>query len=209
MQTFVSVPTTMKAIIICGDHLSDIEATMPSISANLPNPSTDLVEIANINSNAQVVLSGTRSGVDYACAVLQAKGYAGRAVELPVSAPFHCALMQPAAEKLTEVIAKIRVQEPVIPVISNVTAQPMHAADIPSLLVSQMTKTVQWQRSIEYCRNSGMNETGNVMKSDNAYDWTVVGPSRVLSNLLKKEFPGDKVLGLVGLSDLNEAFTRT
>lgn len=197
-ETLVSVPTTMKAIIICGDHLSDIEATMPSISANLPNPSTDLVEIANINSNSQVVLSGTRSGVDYACAVLQAKGFAGRAVELPVSAPFHCALMQPAAEKLTEAIAKLKVNEPVIPVISNVTAQPMHASAIPSLLVSQMTKTVQWQRSLEYCRGSIKN-AGSYQ-----YDWTVVGPSRVLSNLLKKEFPRDKVLGIVGLKDIND-----
>ncbi|KAJ3048290.1 hypothetical protein HK097_010702 [Rhizophlyctis rosea] len=184
--------TSMKALIIKGDRLEDIEKLMEKVQRSLPEG--DVAEIANINSRAQVVLSGTVKGVEYASSIIQTKGFAGRAVDLPVSAPFHCKLMESAAEKLSPALERTKFSNPVIPVISNVTAKPMGtAADIRRLMYEQVTKTVQWQRSMRFAREKGVGE------------WVVVGPSRVLANLLKKEFPGDRIRPIATPEDLRES----
>ncbi|KAJ3175165.1 hypothetical protein HDU87_006400 [Geranomyces variabilis] len=172
--------TTMKALIIGGEHLEDIEAVMSKIQRSLPEG--EVAEIANINSRSQVVISGTVQGVDYACSIIQTRGYAGRALSLPVSAPFHCSLMAPAAVQMKPALDSAKFAEPNIEVISNVTGRPFaSAAEIPMLLHEQITKTVQWQRSTRFA------------KDDDVHDWVVVGPSKVLANLLRKEYPSDAI----------------
>ncbi|KNC97469.1 malonyl CoA-acyl carrier protein transacylase [Spizellomyces punctatus DAOM BR117] len=183
--------TTMKALIINGDHLEDIEALMSKIERSLPEG--EVAQIANINSRSQVVLSGTSKGVDYACSIIQTKGYAGRALGLPVSAPFHCDLMQPAADEMKPALDGASFNDPTIEVISNVTGMPLgNATEIQSLLHQQITKTVQWQRSIRYA------------KDDDVHDWVVIGPSRVLANLLRKEFPTDAIRAVATAEDVQQ-----
>ncbi|TPX68732.1 hypothetical protein SpCBS45565_g02911 [Spizellomyces sp. 'palustris'] len=183
--------TTMKALIINGDHLEDIEVLMSKIERSLPEG--EVAQIANINSRSQVVLSGTSKGVDYACSIIQTKGYAGRALGLPVSAPFHCNLMQPAADEMKTALDGASFNDPSIEVISNVTGMPLvSAGEIQSLLHQQITKTVQWQRSIRYA------------KDDDVHDWVVIGPSRVLANLLRKEFPTDAIRAVATAEDVQQ-----
>ncbi|KAJ3196513.1 hypothetical protein HK101_008696 [Irineochytrium annulatum] len=170
----------MRAIVVNGDHLEDIEALMAKIDRSLPEG--EVAEIANINSRSQIVLSGTVKGVEYAGSIIQTKGFAGRSVGIPVSAPFHCSLMKAAAEEMRPALNQIKFNEPSIDVISNVTGKPFEKPEeIGPLLFQQITKTVQWARSIRYARDDYVNE------------WIVVGPSKVLSNLLRKEYPLDIV----------------
>ncbi|KAI9101990.1 acyl transferase/acyl hydrolase/lysophospholipase [Phlyctochytrium arcticum] len=183
--------TSMKALVINGDHLEDIEQIMSKIKRSLPDG--EVAQISNINSRGQVVLSGTAKGVDYACSIIQMKGYAGRALNLPVSAPFHCSLMQPAADEMKSALEATKFHDPKIEVISNVTGQPFEShKDIASLLYQQITKTVQWQRSIRFA------------KDEDVHDWIVIGPSRVLANLLKKECPTDTITAISTAEDIEK-----
>jgi [acyl-carrier-protein] S-malonyltransferase len=126
--------TAMKALMINGDFLAEIEEMMPRVARSLG--AGEVAEIANINSKSQVrrcnqiVLSGTEQGVKYACSVLRSKGYTGRSLPLPVSAPFHCSLMANAAESMRVALQKIHFKMPVIDVISNVTARPVIANNL-------------------------------------------------------------------------------
>ncbi|KAJ1551765.1 hypothetical protein HK405_013897, partial [Cladochytrium tenue] len=114
--------TSMRALVINENHLEDIEALMKNIPTLIPE--TEIAEVSNINSRSQIVLSGTAKGVEYAGSIIQSKGLAGRSVRLPVSAPFHCSLMRPAAEKMRDVLARTEFGTPTIEVLSNVTAEP-------------------------------------------------------------------------------------
>ncbi|KAI8913607.1 acyl transferase/acyl hydrolase/lysophospholipase [Gorgonomyces haynaldii] len=179
-QSITDKETTMKALIVNGDSLEEIEQLMPKITRSLPE--TEVCQISNINARSQVVLSGTAVGVDYACNVIQSKGLAGRPLPLPVSAPFHCSLMEPAAQIMEKALSKIEFKEPVIDVISNVTAKPFENAQvIPHMLKRQITETVQWYRSVQFA------------KDDFVFDWIPIGSSKVLANLLRKEFKHDVI----------------
>ncbi|KAJ3322619.1 prephenate dehydrogenase (NADP(+)) [Boothiomyces sp. JEL0866] len=180
--------TAMRALIVTGDHLDAIEELMPRLTRSLPG---EVAEIANINSRTQIVLSGTEKGVEYAASVFHSKGYTGRSLPLPVSAPFHCSLMEPAAEIMGPALDSISFKEPKIEVISNVTAKPfVSPEEISKLLKKQIVQTVNWQRCIQYA------------KDDFVFDWVVVGPSRVLSNLVKKEYPHDSIRSVSVLQDI-------
>ncbi len=110
---------------------------------------TELVcGVANDNSPGQVVVSGAKAAVERAIAIATEQGVK-RSIMLPVSAPFHCALMQPAADAMEEALAKAAIKQPAVPVVANVTAQPVSdPATIARLLVSQVTATVRWRESI-------------------------------------------------------------
>jgi [acyl-carrier-protein] S-malonyltransferase len=104
--------------------------------------------VANDNSPGQVVISGAKAAVERAIAIAAEQGVK-RSVMLPVSAPFHCALMQPAADAMEEALANATIRQPAVPVVANVTAQPVSdPATIAKLLVSQVTATVRWRESI-------------------------------------------------------------
>jgi [acyl-carrier-protein] S-malonyltransferase len=111
---------------------------------------------ANDNAPGQVVVSGTRTAVERAMAVAAARGFK-RAVLLPVSAPFHCALMQPAADAMAEALSRVSLKAPVVPVVANVTAAPtMDPQEIRCQLVAQVTGTVRWRESILYMKGAGI-----------------------------------------------------
>jgi [acyl-carrier-protein] S-malonyltransferase len=137
----------MRALVINGDQLEDIEAVMEKVGRSLPEG--DVAEIANVNryllkwlysiklfglisltaSRSQVVISGTARGVEYACSIIQTKGLAGRSVGLPVSAPFHCSMMAPAADIMRAALEKVTFREPTIDAVSNVTGTPVRYLD--------------------------------------------------------------------------------
>ena len=138
----------------------------------------DVCQAANDNSDGQVVISGIKAAVDRACEIAKAKG-AKRAILLPVSAPFHCALMQPAAEAMADALANVEMKFPVVPLISNVVAGPLtDPAIIRARLVEQVTGTVRWRESVAY------------MAAEDVHVFVEAGAGKVLTGLAKKNAPG-------------------
>ena len=138
----------------------------------------EVCDAANDNGGAQVVVSGHRSAVDRAVAIAQARG-AKRAVMLPVSAPFHCALMAPAAQTMRQALASVSMKPPVVRVVANVEARAITAPDdIRAALVRQVTGTVRWRESVGYMAAEGV---------DRFYE---VGAGKVLTGLVKRIAPG-------------------
>ena len=115
----------------------------------------EVCQAANDNDPAQVVVSGSKAAVERAVEIAKARG-ARRAVMLPVSAPFHCALMQPAADRMAEALADVEVARPRVPVVSNVSAQGESEPErIRELLVRQVTGAVRWRESVEWMAAQG------------------------------------------------------
>jgi [acyl-carrier-protein] S-malonyltransferase len=116
----------------------------------------DICTAANDNANGQVVISGTRAAVKRAIEIAQEAG-AKRCILLPVSAPFHCALMAPAAEVMAQALATVHMGPPAVPLIANVTASDANdAAEIRRLLVEQVTGMVRWRESILLMKEKGV-----------------------------------------------------
>jgi [acyl-carrier-protein] S-malonyltransferase len=134
----------------------------------------EVVSAANLNSPEQVVISGGATAVERAAERAKEEG-AKRAVMLPVSAPFHCALMQPAQDQLAEELETVEFEDPLLPVVSNVDAVVVGtAAAAEDALVRQVTGAVRWVECVERLKGMG------------ATEWVEVGPGRVLSGLLRQ-----------------------
>ena len=116
----------------------------------------EVCTVANDNDPSQVVISGAKAAIDRA--IEMAKDYgAKRAIALPVSAPFHCPMMQPAAEAMDKALAEARIDTPLVPVFANVTAQPVSDVDtIRKLLVEQVTGMVRWRESVINMADTGV-----------------------------------------------------
>lgn len=143
MQAAVPVGAGAMAAIIGLEH-SDVVAICEEASKAGP------CQIANDNGGGQLVISGGKEAVETAAALATEKG-AKRAIMLPVSAPFHSALMAPAAEAMREALAGVVAKNPVVPVIANVLAAPVSDAEqIKALLVEQVTGQVRWRESVEW-----------------------------------------------------------
>ena len=122
----------------------------------------DVCQAANDNDPGQVVVSGHRAAVERALDLAKEAG-AKRAVLLPVSAPFHCALMQPAAERMALALAEVDIAAPALPLVSNVLASAVSdPAMIRSLLVEQVTGAVRWRESMMYLASEGVTEVWEI-----------------------------------------------
>ena len=149
MQKAVPVGKGAMAALI-GLELGDVQ----SIAAEAA--SAGICAAANDNGGGQVVLSGEKLAVERAVEVAKARG-AKRAMLLPVSAPFHCSLMQPAADAMAEALAKVTVHAPLVPLVANVLARPISdPAQIVKSLVEQVTGTVRWRESIQFMAQAGV-----------------------------------------------------
>ncbi|WP_323006288.1 ACP S-malonyltransferase [Pseudorhodobacter sp.] len=134
----------------------------------------DVCELANDNDPGQVVISGHKAAVERACAIAKARG-AKRALMLPVSAPFHCALMEPAAAAMAEALAAVVIRTPSVPVVVNVRAEAVQEAErMRALLVAQVTGEVRWRDSVAWLRRAGVTEF-----------WEV-GAGKALSGMIKR-----------------------
>lgn len=149
MQAAVPVGEGAMAAIIGLEH-GDVQAICDAAASAGP------CQIANDNGGGQLVISGAKAAVEKAAALATEKG-AKRAIMLPVSAPFHSALMGPAADAMREALAKVEKQDPVVPLIANVRAAPVTSAEeIAGLLVEQVTGQVRWRETVEWFGANGV-----------------------------------------------------
>jgi [acyl-carrier-protein] S-malonyltransferase len=153
----------------------------------------DVCQAANDNSDGQVVVSGSKAAVERALDIAKARG-AKRAILLPVSAPFHCALMQPAADVMADALAKATMSDPVVPVVANVVAAPLtDAATIRQKLVEQVTGTVRWRECVYAMSDMGIDV------------FVEIGAGKVLTGLAKKNAPEAKALAVGAPDDIASA----
>lgn len=150
-----------------------------------------IIECANYNSPTQIVLSGELTALNIAMELIKEKG--GRAVKLPVSAPFHCSMLEPAAEKLSEELAKITVNEINGTVLSNVKGINYDKSDnVRELLKIQVKNSVLFMKNIEYIKNLGVDI------------FVEIGPGKVLSGFVKKIYKEAIVLNVENIESLNK-----
>ncbi len=134
----------------------------------------EVCQAANDNDPGQVVVSGHKAAVERAVEIAKEKG-AKRAVLLPVSAPFHCALMQPAAEAMAEALSHVNIERPAVPLVANVLAEEVvNTATIRSLLVEQVTGSVRWRESVLTMASNGVTEV-----------WEI-GAGKALSGMIRR-----------------------
>ena len=155
----------------------------------------DVVGVANINSPGQIVIAGHRAAVERAVKVAAERG-GRKSMLLPVSAPFHCALMKPAADRLAAALDTVAVQAPRIPVVRNVDAGlTTTAEEVKPYLVRQVASPVRWTD----CMARLTREGGN--------NWVEVGPGRVLTGLLKRTLEGARGYSVEDAASLDKAAT--
>jgi [acyl-carrier-protein] S-malonyltransferase len=150
--------------------------------------------VANDNNAGNVVISGSKAGVDAAIVAAKTKG--ARAIPLNVSAPFHSPLMEPAARAMEEALAKVTIAPPLVPIFANVTTQPTQVpAEIRRLLVEQVTGRVRWRESVEAMAASGVTR------------FVEIGAGKVLAGMVKRIAPDAQAISLNEPADL-EAFAK-
>jgi [acyl-carrier-protein] S-malonyltransferase len=175
-----------KMAAILGKELSTIEEARARVT-------TGVVEVANDNSPGQIVVSGNAAAVDELLKLMAPV----KSVELPVSAPFHCSLMQPAAELLRADIQNLSLRDPASPIIANVTAEPTQsAAQIKELLYRQVCGTVRWVESMQRARALIADGMGP------GATWIECGFGTTLAGLMKRIDPTIKPMGTQTLADI-------
>ena len=177
MQQAVPVGTGAMAAILAMKLDSVIAVCSDAAQGQVCEP-------ANINSPEQIVISGHAAAVERAVTLAQERG-AKRAVLLPVSAPFHCSLMQPAQERLAADLQKLQFSQPRVPVISNVYAKPVEDAESSrEALIRQVTGSVKWSESMQLLAARG------------AHTFVEVGPGKVLCGLMRQIDRSKKCLNI-------------
>jgi [acyl-carrier-protein] S-malonyltransferase len=152
----------------------------------------EVCTVANDNDPSQVVISGQKSAIERAIAIAKDMG-AKRAVPLPVSAPFHCPLMQPAAEAMRDALSYVVLDAPAVPVFANVTAQPETDPDtIRNQLIEQVTGMVRWRESVANMFDAGV------------HDFVEMG-GKVLGAMVKRIAPDAQVTSVVTIEDVEAA----
>ena len=152
----------------------------------------EVCTVANDNDPSQVVISGDKGAIDRAVELAKGMG-AKRAVLLPVSAPFHCPLMQPAADAMAEALAKVTIAAPAVPLYANVTAEPCSEPDaIRDQLVEQVTGMVRWRESVANMAAAGVTE------------FVELG-GKVLGPMVKRIAPDAKVTSVMTIEDVENA----
>jgi len=152
----------------------------------------EVCTVANDNDPSQVVISGQKGAIDRAIAMARDMG-AKRAIPLPVSAPFHCPLMQPAAEAMRDALSNVVVEAPGVPVFANVTAQPESDPDtVRNQLVEQVTGMVRWRESVANMFDAGV------------HDFVEIG-GKVLGAMVKRIAPDATVTSVVTIEDIEAA----
>ncbi len=165
-----------------------------AIEIALLSEENEVCQVANDNAPGQVVISGTKSAINRAINISKEKGVR-KCITLPVSAPFHCSLMLPAAKKMAEALKEVSFSNFRLPIISNVTAKPEHNPEnIKELLVEQITKMVRWRETINY------------MIEEKVDCFIEVGSGKVLAGLVKRINPDCSVFSIQEPNDLENLF---
>ncbi len=207
----LSLTDTARLLKLRGQAMQRAVPVGQGAMASLIGPKTDLAlaeaaaaagaevgvcVVANDNNNGNVVISGEKAAVDGA--IEKAKELGARAIPLNVSAPFHCPLMQPAADEMATALAVASLVSPVVPLVANITARPeTDAAAIRRLLVEQVTGRVRWRESMEW-----MATEGGVTR------FVEIGSGKVLTGMAKRIAPDAESLALNSPEDI-EAFAKS
>jgi [acyl-carrier-protein] S-malonyltransferase len=153
----------------------------------------EVVSAANFNSPGQIVIAGNVAAVNRAIEIAKGRGFR-KSMLLPVSAPFHCALMKPAADRLSVVLDAVQLSDMLLPVVANATAAPNNAQDqVKPLLVSQVCAPVLWEQSIAAMTDRGVSR------------FVEIGPGKVLSGLVKRI---TKDVEIANIGDLDSLKTQ-
>lgn len=180
MQSAVPVGQGAMAAIL-GLGADDVAALAAEAAGD------DVCQLANENDPTQNVISGSKAAVERAIVMAKSKG-AKRALLLPVSAPFHCALMQPAADEMAKALAEVQFNAPAVPLVANVLAEAVATADpIAQLLIDQVTGRVRWRSSVEWMVSQGVTEF-----------WEI-GAGKALSGMIRR-IHKESVLRNVGVA---------
>ncbi len=180
MQSAVPVGQGAMAAIL-GRTADDVTALAAEAAGD------DVCQLANENDPTQNVISGSKAAIERAIDMAKSKG-AKRALPLPVSAPFHCALMQPAADEMAKALAEVQINAPAVPLVANVLAEAVASADpIAQLLVDQVTGRVRWRSSVEW------------MVSQGVTDFWEIGAGKALSGMIRR-IHKESVLRNVGVA---------
>ena len=151
-----------------------------------------ICQAANDNDPSQVVISGEKTAVELAIEIAKNSG-AKRAIMLPVSAPFHCDLMAPAAEKMKIALKAIKIKPPIVPIVSNVSAQAISdPTEIKKLLVSQVTGSVRWRESIMWMAKNNVDEI-----------WEI-GSGKALSGMIRRIDKNIKLMTISSPEDIRK-----
>jgi [acyl-carrier-protein] S-malonyltransferase len=187
MQKAVPVGKGAMAALLGADvELAD--AVIEAASAN------GLVEIANDNAAGQIVVSGETKAVEAAMQIARDKGLR-RVLPLPVSAPFHCAMMAPAADVMAQALGSTTMRNAAVPVVCNITAASEQSADkLRANLIEQVTGRVRWRETMDYMVAEGVNR------------FIELGTGKVLSGLAKRAAPDAEILSVDTLDDIKKAF---
>lgn len=189
-------PGTGAMAALLGAELDQARAICEAARTNPETGRAEVVEVANDNGGGQVVISGAKAAVDRAVAAAPGQGVK-RAMPLPVSAPFHCALMAPAADAMAEALERATVNAPLVPVVANVSAaKATDPAAIRDLLVKQVTATVRWRECVAAMAAMGCDR------------FAELGAGKVLTGLMKRNAPEASAIAVGTPADV-EAFLKT
>ncbi|GGG24081.1 malonyl CoA-acyl carrier protein transacylase [Caldovatus sediminis] len=189
-------PGTGAMAALLGAELDQARAVCERAAADPETGEREVVEVANDNGGGQVVVSGHKAAVERAVEIARAEGIR-RAMLLPVSAPFHCALMAPAAEAMAEALERVAIRAPAVPVVANVTAaKATDPAEIKDLLVRQVTGTVRWRECVQAMAAMGCDR------------FVELGAGKVLTGLMKRLAP-EAAASAVGSPAEVEAFLKS
>jgi [acyl-carrier-protein] S-malonyltransferase len=189
-----------KAVPVGEGAMAALLGAEPELATRIAGEATAasglLCELANDNGGGQIVISGARQAVELAIEIAKTNGIK-RAMLLPVSAPFHCALMQPAAEAMQAALAEADIKPPVVDLVANVTAAPTRDPDeIRQLLVAQVCGAVRWRECMGYMHKNGVDL------------FVEIGAGKVLAGLVKRTAEGARALN-VGVPADVESFKLT
>ncbi len=177
----------------------DVEVAA-KIAAEVASVTGLICGVANDNAPGQVVISGAKSAIDKAMELGKDYGVR-RAIPLPVSAPFHCALMQPAAERMAAALAEVEIKAPAVPVVANVVAEAIASPEvIRERLIEQVTGTVRWRESVTYMADHGVRLL---------YE---IGAGRVLTGMVRRiddRLEGRAIGTVAELASIGEQFAST
>lgn len=185
MQSAVPVGRgSMLAVL--GSKIENIENEIKNLKLD-----SDVCEIANDNADGQVIVSGDKKGVDLLKSNLQQKKI--KSIPLKVSAPFHCSLMRPAAEKMKNKILSTKFKEPALEIVCNVTAKPeKNAETIKKLLIEQIYSSVKWRESMIHVNESGVS------------NFIEIGPGKVLSGMIKRTIKDSNCFSINSIADIKK-----
>jgi [acyl-carrier-protein] S-malonyltransferase len=170
-------------LAILGSEIKEISNYILQIESN------GICEVANDNAHGQIIVSGNTEPIEELKNIL--KKNKKRCISLPVSAPFHCSLMKPAAIKMKEIIETVNFTKPDFEIVNNVTALPVHEPeDIKKFLVQQIYSKVRWRESIVFMAEKKIN------------DFIEIGPGKVLTSLVKRILPNSNSFSINSINDI-------